>query len=152
MVSIYALSGILCISLFASFTNARKDPGAYLQDFSKVTSTISNEEIDCHASDKASTPKSKTSYTKEFEPRPNISAYTDDEKTEENKSFVKDFEPRPNISAYADDDKTDENKSFVKDFEPSPNISAYADDEKTDENKSFIKDFEPRPNISAYTD
>ncbi|KAL0384105.1 UNVERIFIED_CONTAM: hypothetical protein Sradi_2804800 [Sesamum radiatum] len=64
----------------------------------------------------------------------------------------KDFEPRPNISAYGDNDKVDEKKSFVKDFEPRPNISAYTDDDKVDEKKSFIKDFEPRPNISAYND
>ncbi|KAL0365502.1 UNVERIFIED_CONTAM: hypothetical protein Sangu_0647800 [Sesamum angustifolium] len=94
----------------------------------------------------------KKSFVKDFEPRPNISTYTDDDKVDEKKSFIKDFEPRPNISAYGDDDKVGEKKSFVKNFEPRANISAYTDDDKTDGEKSFIKDFEPIPNISVYND
>lgn len=68
-------------------------------------------------------------YSKEFEPRPNISAYNDDgEPEKEEKSFTRNFEPRPNISAYDDSGvgvKGEED--FDKSFEPRPNISVYQD-------------------------
>ncbi|KAL0334747.1 UNVERIFIED_CONTAM: hypothetical protein Sradi_4686600 [Sesamum radiatum] len=97
--------------------------------------------------------KAKTSPAKYFNSTTNISASDDNvDRLKGEKSFKKDFEPRPNISVYGDDNKVDGKKSFVKDFEPRPNISAYTDDDKTDEEKSFIKDFEPRPNISTYND
>lgn len=74
------------------------------------------------------------------------------------KSFADDFEPRPNISAYNDDDS----KTFSENFEPRPNISAYNEgetksrDDRTvgtkEANKPFADDFEPRPNISVYNE
>lgn len=106
---------------FAGMINARKDGGEYwkgvkkeefiqagLVDVSKATSKENN----CHSS----------IGSQNFEPRPNLSAYTDDS----SKSLGKDFEPRPNVSAY-----TEENdESLVKFFEPRPNVSAYNDDGK----------------------
>ncbi|KAL5073684.1 hypothetical protein RYX36_012668 [Vicia faba] len=89
-----------------------------------------------------------------FEPRPNVSSYEDDDiGVIEKKKFVKDFEPRPNVSSYEDDDiGVIEKKKFVKDFEPRPNVSSYEDNNANNgkENKKAIKDFEPRPNLSAY--
>lgn len=135
---------------FAGISNARKDPGvkkdevampelvqSSLVDMSKVTS----KEVDnCH--------DTSSFGSREFEPRPNISAYNDNSK--EDTSFVKDFEPRPNISAYNDNSKLKEDKSFEKDdFEPRPNVSAYNEDE---EKQSFVKDFEPRLSVTAYNE
>ncbi|CAL5378579.1 unnamed protein product [Camellia sinensis] len=68
----------------------------------------------------------------------------------EKKAFVKDFEPRPNVSAYHGDKVDLKGKPFVKDFVPRPNVSAYHDDEVDLKGKPFVKDFEPRPDVSAY--
>lgn len=64
---------------------------------------------------------------------------TNTQVTIEKKVFTEDFEPRPNVSAYDDDNvDTKKNKEFVKDFEPRPNVSAYDDDNvNTEENKEF---------------
>ncbi|KAK4401553.1 hypothetical protein Sango_0896000 [Sesamum angolense] len=78
-------------------SNGRKDPGGYWQggvkdgpiqglvDVSKVTS-VSTTKNHCH------TPAQESKRSKG------------------EKSFGKDFEPRPNISAYGDGDKVDEKK------------------------------------------
>ncbi|KAM7474986.1 hypothetical protein LguiB_022229 [Lonicera macranthoides] len=64
-----------------------------------------NKKSDCHTSVKAET----------------------SDKLEGEKPFVKDFEPKPNASAYDGDDNklSKENESFVSDFEPRLNLSAY---------------------------
>jgi hypothetical protein len=69
-----------------------------------------------------------------------------------NQPFAEDFEPRPNISAYNDDDVgREKEKKFVKDFEPRPNLSAYDDDDVGQETeKKFVKDFDPRPDASIH--
>ncbi|GMJ06894.1 hypothetical protein HRI_004358600 [Hibiscus trionum] len=99
----------------------------------------------------------KSAFAEDFEPRPNISAYGDDEnlKVKKLSSFAEDFEPRPNISAYGDDAnlKGKESSSFAEDFEPRPNISAYGGDgDLKGKEKSFTSDFEQEPNISVYQD
>ncbi|KAJ1378522.1 Organ specific protein [Sesbania bispinosa] len=66
----------------------------------------------------------------------------------EKKVFTEEFEPRPNVSAYEDDD-TKGNKRYTKDFEPRPNVSAYEDDEKP---APVNTDFEPRPSATKYND
>ncbi|KAE8008509.1 hypothetical protein FH972_005014 [Carpinus fangiana] len=64
-----------------------------------------------------------------------------------NQPFAGDFEPRPNVSSYNDDDVGQEEKKFVKDFEPRPSASAYNDD---DVDQKFVKDIEPRPDATVY--
>jgi len=116
--------------MIGSTTYARPDPRV-------------QEKPDCHTTEmdvKHNMLNKEEKFVKDFEPRPNISAYDGDASE---KSFVTDFEPRPNISAY---DDNHEEKSFVKDFEPRPNISAYDDDKKV----NGENEFEPRPNISMY--
>ncbi|CDP15720.1 unnamed protein product [Coffea canephora] len=161
MASTLAFIALFSLALFAGFTKARKDPGEYwqgvvarndqalfeaIEQLAHVASALSNKKkiaSDCDTMKKHSVAATnKKSFVKDFEPRPNVSAYGDDAKLKEEKSFMRDFEPRPNVSAYGDN--TD--KSFVKDFEPRPNVSAYGDN--TD--KAFAKDFEPRPNVSVY--
>ncbi|GFY89680.1 hypothetical protein Acr_06g0016200 [Actinidia rufa] len=152
----------LFIEQLANTIDARHDPGEYWQGVMKdqpmpeaiqglihqgdSVSPVSNKKRDCHTS----TDAKEKPFVKDFDPRPNVSAYSDDTKLTGEKSFVKDFEPRPNISAYSDDTKLTEEKSFVKDFEPRPNVSAYSDDAGLKDEKAFVKDFEPRPNISVY--
>ncbi|XP_050231034.1 organ-specific protein S2-like [Mercurialis annua] len=73
--------------------------------------------------------------------------------SEDKTSFSDDFEPRPNLSVYHDDASDGKDgKSFVKDFEPRPNLSVYDDDVGLKEEKPFVNDFEPRPNLSVYSD
>ncbi|KAL8556031.1 hypothetical protein ACS0TY_003729 [Phlomoides rotata] len=131
MKSLFILAGILFIALFAGMTNARKDTWEYWQgvkkdefirDVNKVTS-IPTKENNCHTSSTGS---------RDFEPRPNISAYN---KPKEDKSFGKEyFEPIPNVSSY--------NDVVVKYFEPRPNVSAYNEDGK--EGKMAV---ESQPNV-----
>lgn len=64
-----------------------------------------------------------------------------------NQPFAEDFEPRPSVTSYHDDDVDQEEKKFVKDFEPRPSASAYNDD---DVDQKFVKDFEPRPDATVY--
>ncbi|KAK8490266.1 hypothetical protein V6N11_048192 [Hibiscus sabdariffa] len=99
----------------------------------------------------------KSAFVDDFEPRPNVSAYGDDEnlKVKKPSSFAEDFEPRPNVSAYGDDAdlKGKKSSSFAKDFEPRPNVSAYGDDGNLKgKAKSFTGDFEQEPNVSVYHD
>lgn len=130
-------SSLLFLEQIASISDARHDPGEYWQSIMKdeampeaiqglidtreSVSPRSNKKTECHTSAK------EKHFVEDFEPRPNISAYHDDEKPEENKDFVKDFEPRPNISAYHNDEKLEENKDFVTDFEPRPDATIYHD-------------------------
>ncbi|RYR49786.1 hypothetical protein Ahy_A07g036304 [Arachis hypogaea] len=103
-----------------------------------------DNEMDC---------KEKKQVVKEFEPRPNVSAYGDNEvDAKEKKHVVNDFEPRPNVSAYGDNDVDAKNKKHVvNDFEPRPNVSAYGDNDiDAKKQKKFVKSFEPRPNVSVY--
>ncbi|KAL4346760.1 hypothetical protein GQ457_17G002460 [Hibiscus cannabinus] len=83
--------------------------------------------------------------------------------TEKKSAFADDFEPRPNVSAYGDDENLKlmamtlkgkkSSSSFAEDFEPRPNISAYGDDVKLKgKAKSFTGDFEQEPNVSVYHD
>ncbi|KAI3448044.1 hypothetical protein Pfo_004709 [Paulownia fortunei] len=94
-----------------------------LVDHATSVPSFPNKKNDCHTLTEAK--DSDDRQVKEFEPRPNISAYSDDAKLEkEEKSFTKNFEPRPNISAYDDNGvgvKGEE--AFGKSFEPRPNIS-----------------------------
>ncbi|MCD1164066.1 organ-specific protein, partial [Leptospira interrogans] len=56
---------------------------------------------------------------------------TNTQVTVEKKVFTEDFEPRPNRSAYGDDEdvaSSKENKKFVRDFEPRPNGSVYGEE------------------------
>ncbi|XP_041014210.1 organ-specific protein S2-like [Juglans microcarpa x Juglans regia] len=67
--------------------------------------------------------------------------------------FVKDFEPRPNISAYGGDDDIvhESEKKFIKDFEPRPNISAYTDDHvHGSKERAFAEEFEQTPDVTIY--
>ena len=127
----------LFIEQLANTIDARPDPGEYWQGVMKdqpmpeaiqglihqggSVSPVSNKKRDCHTS----TDAKEKPFVKDFEPRPNLSAYSDDTKLTGEKSFVKDFEPRPNVSAYGDDAGLKDEKAFVKDFEPRPNVSVY---------------------------
>ncbi|CAL5205594.1 unnamed protein product [Lathyrus oleraceus] len=85
----------------------------------------------------------------EFEPRPNASAYGDNEiHAKENMGPIGEFEQRPNVSAYGNNEiHANENKGVIGEFEPRPNASAYGDNEIGAE---FTDDFEPRPNMTKY--
>ncbi|CAL5385649.1 unnamed protein product [Camellia sinensis] len=158
---------------FANTLEARPDPGGECwQDIMKdqsmpkaiqglmghqgslSLSALSKKKTDSHTSTETMeySAKERRPFVKDFEPRPSITGYHDDDKLTEEKSFVKDIEPRPSITAYRDDDKLTKEKSFVKDFEPRPGITAYRGDDKLTEEKYFVKDFEPRPCITAYRD
>ncbi|KAM7474987.1 hypothetical protein LguiB_022230 [Lonicera macranthoides] len=174
MESPLALLVLFSLLLIASTTYARPDPSEYWRDMMKdqqmpeaiqgLVNNAANKKSDCHTSVKAETSdklKGEKSFVKDFEPRPNVSAYDGDDKklSKENKSFVNDFEPRPNISSYnngaglkgGDDKKlSKENKSFVNDFEPRPNVSSYNNGAGLKGEKAFDEDFEPRPNVSVY--
>ncbi|KAI5402507.1 hypothetical protein KIW84_050215 [Lathyrus oleraceus] len=64
------------------------------------------------------------------------------------KKVVKDFEQRPNISAYGKKNvDVKEKNGTIKDFEPRPNISAYGNNEIDDES---MKDVEPIPSLTKY--
>ncbi|CAL5333618.1 unnamed protein product [Camellia sinensis] len=159
--------------MFANTLEARPDPGGECwQDIMKdqsmpkaiqglmghqgslSLSALSKKKTDSHTSTETMeySAKERRPFVKDFEPRPSITGYHDDDKLTEEKSFVKDIEPRPSITAYHDDDKLTKEKSFVKDFEPRPSITAYRGDDKLTEEKYFVKDFEPRPCITAYRD
>ncbi|KAI7980210.1 hypothetical protein LOK49_Contig180G00029 [Camellia lanceoleosa] len=138
------------VLLVASNVDARTDQGEYWQVIMKdqpmpeaiegpiihwglVSSPLSDKKTDCHTTTEAAA---------------NNNQLVND--SAEKKAFVKDFEPRPNVSSYHDDEVDLKGKPFVKDFEPRPDISAYHDDEVDLKGKPFVKDFEPRPDVSAY--
>ncbi|KAF5443507.1 hypothetical protein F2P56_036057 [Juglans regia] len=68
--------------------------------------------------------------------------------------FVKDFEPRPNVSAYDGDNDVghESEKKFIKDFEPRPNVSAYTDDHvHSSKERAFAEEFDQQtPDVSIY--
>ncbi|OMO75726.1 Organ specific protein [Corchorus olitorius] len=117
-----------------------------------VAASSSDDKTNCHDSPNNIEIKEQKIIVEDFElPRPNNYNSVERGVTKE-RSFAKDFEPKPNLSAYGDEGE--EKKSFAIDFEPRPNLSAYGDDGdlKEEEKSSFAKDFEPRPNLSAYGD
>ncbi|OMO74270.1 Organ specific protein [Corchorus capsularis] len=119
-----------------------------------AAASSSGDKTNCHDLPSNIEIKEEKIFVEDFElPRPNNYNSVEGGVTKE-RSFAKDFEPRPNLSAYGDDgDLKEEKKSFAKDFEPRPNLSAYGGDgDLEEEEKSFAKDFEPRPNLSAYGD
>ncbi|XVF01120.1 hypothetical protein REPUB_Repub04eG0060700 [Reevesia pubescens] len=161
MKSFLSFFAFLSLLLFAdTVAAARKDAGEYWRAVMKdepmpealeglvqidAVSSSSNEKTNCHTPATSFELKEEKIIVEDFErPRP------------KKKSFADDFEPRPNVSAYGDDDdlKGEKSSSFAKDFEPRPNVSAYGDDAdlKGEKSSSFAKDFEPRPNVSAYGD
>ncbi|KAK3022021.1 hypothetical protein RJ639_047411 [Escallonia herrerae] len=160
------LGKALVTAMIAGTEEARPNPGEYWQGIMKdqpmpeaiqgfihrgTVTPLSNKKVDCHTSTEGRNNIQLADQEKpsgdEFEPRPNVSVYHDDEKLTEDKSFVQEFEPRP---AYHDDEKLTEDKSFVQEFEPRPNVSAYDDDANLKEDKSYVKDFEPRPNLIRF--
>ncbi|OMP12293.1 Organ specific protein [Corchorus olitorius] len=90
-----------------------------------AAASSSDDKTNCHDSPNNIEIKEEKIIVEDFElPRPNNYNSVEGGVTKE-RSFAKDFEPRPNLSAYGDDE---EEKSFAKDFEPRPNLSAYGDD------------------------
>ncbi|KAJ1397713.1 Organ specific protein [Sesbania bispinosa] len=162
----HALLPFFCLVLFVANVESRKDPaGEYwkmvmkdqdmpegiqgLVNFNSEKKTLPAVEGSKHNCDEEPLVKNtqvtieKKVFVEDFEPRPNVSAYEDDDiDAKEKKKVVKDFEPRPNVSAYGDDDKNDakEKKKYVKDFEPRPNVSAYGDDEIDSKDKEEIRE------------
>lgn len=125
------LLSLLLVQLMSSI-ESRNDPAEYWRSVMKEQPMPGAIHGLVHDSDSALVPKRQRS---------------DDEKNtncheKEVKSFGDDFEPRPNISQYHDDDtkslvKNHENdntvgpnkeaKSFAEEFEPRPNVSVYND-------------------------
>ncbi|XP_075474354.1 uncharacterized protein LOC142505307 [Primulina tabacum] len=160
---------------------ARTDPGEYWQHVmkdepmpqfiqglvgvSKVASVSSNNHQNykehCHSSlDRPSAAadiavddqKDKVSYTKDFEPEPTATAYTDGVKKGNKISYTKDLEPEPTATAYTDGVKKGNKNSCTKDFEPEPTATAYTDGVKKGNKISYTEDFEPEPTLSAYVE
>ncbi|KAM7470751.1 hypothetical protein LguiA_008934 [Lonicera macranthoides] len=115
MESPLALLVLFCLLLVASTTYARLDPSEYWKDMMKdqqmpdgiqgLVNNAANKKSECHTPVKAETSdklKGEKPFVKDFEPKPNASAYDGNDKklSKENESFVSDFEPRPNLSAY----------------------------------------------------
>ncbi|KAF3435593.1 hypothetical protein FNV43_RR22684 [Rhamnella rubrinervis] len=150
--ALFALLSLLLLMM--STIESRKDPAEYWRSVMKEQPMPEAIHGLVHDSDSALVPKRQrsneekntnchekevNSFGDDFEPRPNVSKYHDDDTV---KSFGDDFEPRPNVSQYHDDDT----KSFVKNHENDNNVGPYK------EAKSFAEEFEPRPNVSIYKD
>ncbi|XP_060172326.1 organ-specific protein P4-like isoform X2 [Lycium barbarum] len=168
MKSIFALILLISLALYASTTNARRDPGEYWRIVMKNepmpvaiqrlmprhTAPFSKENTNRHTSSSVDDLKlqEEQSFSKHFKPRPTVTAYYDDDAGE--KFVAKDFESRPTVTAYYHDDDglEQEISSFAKDFEPRPTVTAYYHDgaRLKKEKLSFAQDFEPRPTAIAY--
>ncbi|EXB63583.1 hypothetical protein L484_026922 [Morus notabilis] len=107
---------------FASTSESRKDSywrnvmkdqpmpkaiqGLIVHDHSESAPKNSNEKADCHGT------HDQNSFTDDFEPTPNVSAYPDDidakqagtifTKNFDDKKFTKDFEPGPQATIYSE--------------------------------------------------
>ncbi|XP_073034628.1 uncharacterized protein [Primulina eburnea] len=167
MKSLFILIGLISLVLLPSSVIARTDPGEYWQHVmkdepmpqfiqglvgvSKVASVPNNNHQNykehCHSSlDRPSAAadiaaddqKDKVSYTRDFEPEPTASAYTDGVKKGNMISYTKDFEPEPTASAYTDGVKKENKISYTKHFEPEPTLTAYVDSAK-DKSQSMSK-------------
>ncbi|RYR70033.1 hypothetical protein Ahy_A03g016548 isoform C [Arachis hypogaea] len=80
----------------------------------------------------------------DFEPRPSVTAYNDDNIHSKLKN--KEFEPRPSVTAYNNDNIQSKLKNSG--FEPRPSVTAYNNDNANVMIKN--NEFEPRPSVTAY--
>ncbi|KAG9142606.1 hypothetical protein Leryth_011702 [Lithospermum erythrorhizon] len=158
MASLYFVTiCILSLALFVTSLDGRMVPGdrsleSVKHKHSLVTEAIGDDVINVDLILPLSeNKKTDCTETKEFEPRPSVSAYDNELRLEgENKSFLKDFEPRPSATTYKNDE-AEKSLTSTKDFNPRSNISIYIDEiEVKGKNKSFLNDFEPRPSATAY--
>ncbi|KAE8692645.1 Detected protein of unknown function [Hibiscus syriacus] len=136
----HALQGLVQIEVASAGSGELNEEMIITEDFKRPVRPKGNE---------------KTTFCEDLEPRPNASAYGDDEnlKVKKSSSFAEDFEPRPTHSAYGgvSNLKRKRSSSFTEDFEPRPNASAYGDDDNLKgERKSFTDDFEQVPDATIY--
>ncbi|XP_057749373.1 organ-specific protein S2-like [Arachis stenosperma] len=81
----------------------------------------------------------------DFEPRPSVTAYNDDNIHSKLKN--KEFEPRPSVTAYNNDNIQSKLKNGG--FEPRPSVTAYNND-NIHYSKLKNNEFEPRPSVTTY--
>ncbi|CAL0326929.1 unnamed protein product [Lupinus luteus] len=123
-----ALLPLLFLYLFVDNVESRKDPG---EDWRLVMKDIEKKLV-----------------VDDFEPRPNLSTYGENNIDVKKKETAKNLESIFKISAYGDDIEAKE-KNVMKFFEPRPDLFIHGGDVDAKE-KNVVKDFEPRPNLSAY--
>ncbi|KAM3221338.1 hypothetical protein P3L10_020606 [Capsicum annuum] len=158
-----ALILLITIALYASSTDASRDPGEYWRIVTKNEPMPANCNYHDDAGlgqknsfeqspavtacyhDDAGFKQQKTSFVKDFEQRPTATSYRDNEADLEQE---KSFEPRPTVTSYYHDDVglKQEKSSFTKEFEPRPTATSYRDNEASLKNE---KSFEPRSNVKC---
>ncbi|XP_051145284.1 organ-specific protein S2-like [Andrographis paniculata] len=170
----------LCLLFLSLMLATTYVVGARIHRNGKSIHNTKSEE--CHNSGKAKSmhidhfkAHEKELFLKDFDPRPSVTAYVDNQNPEKKNPFVTDFEPRstyvgnkkfqnkilfwenieprPSVTAYVDNLKSQEKKPSTKDFESEPNGATYMEDIKAGADKKvFQGDFEPRPSVTAYLD
>ncbi|KAB1207262.1 Organ-specific protein S2 [Morella rubra] len=141
---------LFSLLLLANCAEARKDPGEYWSSIMKEQPMPEAIQGLLHQDSSPSQLNKDANCHTAMEARNKDHQHVEDLiNTKIEKPFVKDFEPRPNVSAYNDDDAGHETEEkFVKDFEPRPNVSAYNDNDKPKEEKQ--PEFEPAPDTTIY--
>ncbi|RYR22828.1 hypothetical protein Ahy_B03g068122 [Arachis hypogaea] len=113
-----------------------------------VTSVESRKEIlldECPNKQKCEEKKNN----KEFEARPSVTAYNNDNVHGMLKN--NEFEPRPSMTAYNNDNIQSKLKNSG--FEPRPSVTAYNNEfEPRPSVTTYNKEFEPIPSVTKYND
>ncbi|XP_021829931.1 organ-specific protein S2-like [Prunus avium] len=131
MKSLCAILALFSLILFAGTIESRRDVGKYWKNVMKeqpmpqaieglivdISDSTPKQKADCH--EKVKKPFVEV---EEFEPRPNVSSYNDDE-TKAELSSKNNAGPKAKQSFAAKEDK----QPFEEDFEPRPNVSVYND-------------------------
>ncbi|XP_007201546.2 organ-specific protein S2 [Prunus persica] len=135
MKSLCAILALFSLILFAKTIESRRDVGKYWKNVMKeqpmpqaiegllidISDSTPKEKADCH--EKVKKPFVEVEVeVEEFEPRPNVSSYNDDE-TKAELSSKDNAGPKAKQSFAAKEDK----QPFEEDFEPRPNVSVYND-------------------------
>ncbi|PQP95895.1 organ-specific protein S2 [Prunus yedoensis var. nudiflora] len=129
MKSLCAILALFSLLLFAKTIESRRDVGKYWKNVMKeqpmpqaiegllvdISDSTPKQKADCH--EKVKKPFVEV---EEFEPRPNVSSYNDDE-TKASLSSKDNAGPKAKQSFAAKEDK----QPFEEDFEPRPNVSVY---------------------------
>ncbi|XP_021829915.1 organ-specific protein S2-like [Prunus avium] len=131
MKSLCAILALFSLLLFAKTIDSRRDVGKYWKNVMKeqpmphaiegllvdISDSTPKEKADCH--EKVKKPFVEV---EEFEPRPSLTSYNDDE-TKAELSSKHNAGPKAKQSFAAKEDK----QPFEEDFEPRPNLSVYND-------------------------
>ncbi|KAL6270131.1 hypothetical protein ACE6H2_027042 [Prunus campanulata] len=133
MKSLCAILALFSLLLFAKTIESRRDVRKYWKNVMKeqpmpraiegllvdISDSTPKQKADCH--EKVKKPFVEVEVeVEEFEPRPNVSSYNDDE-TKAELSSKDNAGPKAKQSFAAKEDK----RPFVEDFEPRPNFPIY---------------------------